>query len=152
MKRTLIITAGLCLCGLSAPSYAQSSEYENAILGQSTEARVGITIPFGGDHRKAQSKPQFVLGLRQETARPRQRDWALRPATEAANLREFKLSLTMESAPMLLLNDQVMDFGAEAAAAKGTVKALDTYDKTVLTVIAVSLAVIGGIAIAVSAN
>ena len=117
------------------------------------EARVGVTIPFGGDHKTAQSKPQFALGLRQETVRPKTHDWAMRPAIEQTDFRELKLSLTMEASPALLMNDQVLNFQTDALAADDTLNALDTYDKSVLTVIGVSLAVIAGvIVIATSTN
>ena len=123
------------------PSYAQSSDYQTALKGNSVEARLGVTIPFGGDHRKAQSKPQFAIGLRQETFRPKTHDWAMRPAFEETHVRELKLSLTLEATPTLLMNNQALNLGKDAP---GTANALDTYDKTVLTVIGVSLAIIAG--------
>lgn len=61
MKRTLIITTGICMCWLSAPSYAQSSSYKNAMLGHFMEARISITIPFGGDVKSKKYKPQLAL-------------------------------------------------------------------------------------------
>ena len=144
MRLAYVVTTGLCLFGLSAEAYAQSSDYEALRFGQSFEARVGVTIPFGGDYGKAHSKPQFALGLRQETARSKSFDWALRPGFEVTPVRELKLSMTMEKSPSLLLNDQLLNFDEDVLAANGTANALDKYDKTVLTVIGVSLAVIAG--------
>ena len=150
MKRASILTSNLyllvlCTFGLSSPSYAQSSDYVTARFNQSVEARIGISIPFGGTHKKANSKPQFALGLRHETARPYNHDWAMRSVSEQRDVREFKLALTMEAKPSFLMNDQVLHFGDdESLASEGTLNALDTYDKTVLTVIGASLAVIAG--------
>lgn len=149
MKRVFTLTAKLCvfaLCtfGFSSPSYAQSSDYETARFEQSVQARIGVSIPFGGDYKKAHSKPQFALGLRHEAARPYSHDWAMRSVFEQRDVREFKLALTMEAKPSFLMNDQVLNFGDESLAPEGTLNALDPYDKTVLTVIGVSLAVIAG--------
>ena len=144
MRLAYVVTTGVCFFGLSAEAYAQSSDYESLRFGQSVEARVGLTIPFGGDYGKAHSKPQFALGLRQEIARPKSFDWALRPGFEVTPVRELKLSMTMEKSPSLLLNDQLLNFEGDALAANGTADALDNYDKTVLTVIGVSLVVIAG--------
>ena len=126
------------------PSYAQTSDFERALRGSAPEARVSVTIPFGGDNKKAQSKPQLSLGLRQETARLKTQDWAMRNDFESKNFKELKLSLTLESSPKLMMNGQLLSFNADAPAAAGTANALDTYDKTVLTVIGASLAVIAG--------
>lgn len=151
MKHLHMFIAGVCCCGFSMPSYAQSSDFERAFKDNAMEARVGITIPFGEDNRKAQSKPQFALGLRQETSRPGAHDWAMRPSFEETNARELKLSLTLEAAPTLLMNDQVLNFEKDASSS-GTVNALDKYDKTVLTVIGASLVVIAGSIIILSDN
>lgn len=150
MKRALILTVGLCMCGISAPSYAQSSDYETMIKGQSMEARIGVTIPFGGDYKKAQSKPQFALGLRTQTTRPERHDWALRPAAAQHDVRELKLALTLEAPPRFLMNDQHLNFRDKPLESESTLNALDGYDKTVLTVIGVSLSVIAGSIIIIS--
>lgn len=155
MKRVFTLTARLCvfaLCtfGFSSPIYAQSSNYETTRFKNSVEARIGVSIPFGGDHKKAHSKPQFALGLRHETARSYSHDWAMRTVSEPRDVREFKLALTMETKPSFLLNDQVLNFGDESLAPEGTLNALDSYDKTVLTVIGVSLVVIAGSIIIIS--
>ena len=150
MRLAYVVTTGVCFFGLSAEAYAQSSDYESLRFGQSVEARVGLTIPFGGSHKKAHSKPQFALGLRQEFAGPKSYDWALRPSFEDTPVRELKLSMTMEKSPTLLLNDQLLNFDEDVLAANGTANALDKYDKTVLTVIGVSLVVIAGSIIIIS--
>ena len=150
MKRTLIITAGFCICGISAPSYAQSSDYENMVRGSSMQARIGVMVPFGGNYKKAQSKPQLSLGLRTKTSRSELHDWGLRPAAAPYDEKELKLALTMEATPRFLMNDQHLKFGDKPLASEGTLNGLDGYDKTVLTVIGVSLAVIAGSIIIIS--
>ena len=141
MKRAyyLILTAGLCLSGLSAPAYAQSGGYDAAQFGQTVEARIGVSLPFGGDYKKANAKPQLAFGLRSE-----QRDWALPSLRQPQDTREIKLALTLEAEPNLLLNDQLMQFGGDGFTTDGARHAMDSYDKTILTVIGVSLAVIAG--------
>ena len=136
------VILGLITLGFSAAAQAQVSPDFTAT--DSFQARATITIPFGGDRKKAQSKPQFALGLRSETARPNVSDWALRPSFDAVDVREFKLGLTFEDRPTILLNDQVLPLGDALSVNAGQAGALDKYDKTVLTVIGVSLAVIAG--------
>ena len=144
MRLAYVVTTGVCFFGLSAEAYAQSSDYESLRFGQSVEARVGLTIPFGGSHKKANAKPQLALGLRSEHPRNFQHDWALRSLSEPREIREVKLALTLDSSRSFLLNDQPLRFEEESFQLEGQTNALDTYDKTVLTVIGVSLAVIAG--------
>ena len=132
---------GVLCFGLSAPSQAQVNAFTEA---NSLQARATITIPFGGDKKTAKSQPQFALGLRSETARPNISDWALRPSFDVVDVREFKLALTLDDTPSVLLNNQILTFDDELFAKPGQAGALDNYDKTVLTVIGVSLAVIAG--------
>ena len=138
----------ICLIGIST-STAQAQMSSAFTDDTSFQARATVTIPFGGHHKSADSKPQLAFGLRSETARANLSDWALRPSSEALEVRELNLALTLEESPTFLLNDQIL-LSTDRLAAKddGTEKeskgALDTYDKTVLTVIGVSLAVIAG--------
>lgn len=148
MRTISILTTGLCLIGLSAPAHGQSSVYDTAQFGQSIEARLGVVIPFGGDYKKPKTKPQLAFNLRSERPRNSQSDWALRPFTEEGEVREFKLAVTFERAPNLLLNNQLVSFGDSRQAPDDRLNALDTYDKTILGVIGVSLVVIAGSIIA----
>ncbi len=150
MKKLDLAAATIGLMTIFAtPAQAQMS----AAFTQDSDlqARATFTIPFGGDSQKSTSKPQLSLGFRSETVRPGVSDWALRPTYESVDIREFKLSLTVEDTPTLLLNDQALMFGDQFSAKDGKKSGLDTYDKTVLTVIAGSLAVIVGV-IAVTAD
>lgn len=139
---------GFITLGLSTAVQAQVSP--NFTTTDSIQARATLTIPFGGDKKTAKGKPQFALGLRSETARANVSDWALRPSFEAVDVREFKLALTLDDTPSVLLNDQLLSFEDRLSANSGQVGALDSYDKTVLTVIGVSLAVIAGSIIIIS--
>ena len=56
MMRTLIISTGLCICWLSAPSYAQISEYENVILGQSMETHLALKLSVEPEFRLNRSE------------------------------------------------------------------------------------------------
>jgi len=142
MKRYLILMVGFCMASIAMPSYAQYSDYENAVLGHSMEARMGLTIPFGGDQKKAHSKPQLMIGLRHDYSQIPIQDWIIRPTTDVSNVKEFNLSLTLDSHPTLLINNDVFDFGIKPLEENYAASALDTYDKSVLTVIGVSLVVI----------
>ena len=144
MKSILMFTASLCLMGLSAPAFGQSVGYDSAQYGQSIEARIGLMVPFGGDYKKTETKPQLAFNLRSEPPRNSPRDWALRPFAEEGDVREFKLAVTFEREPNLLLNNQVLSFGDVRQAPDDRLNALDTYDKTILGVIGVSLVVIAG--------
>lgn len=150
MKTLHIMTAAISLTAFVAmPAQAQMS---TAFAQDSDlQARATVTIPFGGNGRTSASKPQLALGFRSETVRPGAADWALRPTYESVDAREFKLSLTIEDTPTLLLNDQALTFGDQLSAKDDQRSGLDTYDKTVLTVIAGSLAIIVGV-IAVTAD
>jgi len=150
MKRQFIVWGGILLFGTSAPAFGQSSNYELESLRPSVEARLGINIPFGGNFKKAKDKPQISLGLRGKTLRKSQHDWTLRPLSGSQFSREVKLALTLEDTPALLLNDQHLSFEEGSYSPDGTLNALDTYDKTVLTIIGVSVAVIAGSIIIVS--
>jgi len=150
MKPALIFTLMVCATGFSSPVIAQSADYDMEHTSQSVEARIGMKIPIGGDYKKANTKPQIALGLRSEGFRGRSGDWALRANTPWRETREFKLALTLEPAPSLLLNDQVLSLGNKVIVPDGKLNAMDTYDKTVLTVIGVSLAVIAGTLIIVA--
>ena len=123
MKRTLIITAGLCMCGLSAPTYAQNSQYENAILGKSMEARVGVTILFGGNGKSKKHKPQLALIGRRSHPNRASVDWAKKPGLLQNEYVETRLALTLSSQPELRLNGQeIYDFGGEKAGVSDGVK------------------------------
>lgn len=143
MKRILILTAGLCMTVLAAPSQAQTSEYENMILGQSMEARIGITIPFGGDGSSKASEPQLQLIGRRTGASRRSLDWAMKPDGGQDNYVETRLALTLSETPVLRLNDQEFyEFGSEQAQLGGGV---ETVGKVILVT-----AVVAGMVILVA--
>lgn len=152
MKLKLTLAAAICAGAISA-SAAQAQMGPAFTDANNLQARATLTIPFGGDSKGSDAKPQLALGFRSESLRPNISDWALRPSAEVYEVREFKLALTIEDTPALLMNDQVLMIGDQLSA-KEEDKAsggMDTYDKTVLTVIAGSLAVIVGV-IAVTAS
>jgi len=140
----------LAVFGFGFSSAAQAQISPNFTAADSFQARATLTIPFGGDKKTANAKPQFAVGLRRETARSNVSDWGLRPSFEAMDVREFKLALTLDETPSVLLNDQLFTFGDELSANAEQAGALDNYDKSVLTIIGVSLAVIAGSIIIIS--
>ena len=152
-RGTLGVVFGLMYLGLASTAQAQiSPDFMNT---SSVEARASITIPFGGDRKSKQAKPQFALGLRSETPRSNNfasnhLDWALRSPFNAVERREVKLAFTLEDKPAMLLNDQVILSEGQLYAKDDNSGTLDTYDKTVLTVIGVSLVVIAGTIIIIS--
>lgn len=150
MKRVLMIASILSGISLCAPANAQSAGYDMPQLHHSVEARIGLTVPFGGDYKKVAGKPQLAFDLRSDGPRSNPQDWVLRANAEPRDFRKVKLALTLEPEPSFLLNDQVVRLGDNDLSPDGTLNALDTYDKTVLTVIGVSLAVIAGSIIIIS--
>ena len=147
MKHTLIITAGLCVASLALPCHAQSSNYENAILGQSMEARVGITIPFGGDGKSKKSKPQLTLIGRRTQSNRSSIDWAMKPSFGKNDYVETRLALTLSGDPELRFNDQaIYHFDTEQADLSDGVKTAGKValgaGLVVLTVVVVGVVVI----------
>lgn len=144
MKRYLVLISVLCsLLGLSAPATAQVVLHDGSQFNEGLEARIGLSIPFGGNYKNAASKPQFALSLRSENSRNLRQDWPLRPPASMREVPELKIALTAERAPSLLFNDQfLMNFGEDVHADDERLGALDKYDKVILGVIGISLAVI----------
>lgn len=108
MKRLLLISAAIGLLGFAAPCYAQSSDYETALLGQSMEARVGVTIPFGGNGKSKSSKPQLALIGRRTSSDRASIDWAMKPGLVQNEYVETRLALTLSAEPELRLNDRAV--------------------------------------------
>lgn len=106
MKHIFFLLAGLCVPALAMPCNAQISDFEHAILGQAMEARVGITIPFGGDGKSNNSKPQLALIARKANPERGSIDWAMKPSFDQNNYVETRLALTLSDTPELRLNDQ----------------------------------------------
>ena len=144
MKTIFTLTLGLGLIAFSAPVHGQSARYDLGHFDQSVEARIGILIPFGGNHKKANTKPQLALSLRGEGPRHHRDAWTVSAPEKGQETRKLKLALTFERTPSLLLNNQLLSFNGENALPEGSLNALDTYDKAILGVIGVSLVVIAG--------
>jgi len=106
MKHILTLMAGFCVAGLAVPSHAQISDYENAILGQNIEARIGVTIPFGGDGKSRKSKPELALIGRRIDSDRAPIDWALRSDSIQTGYVETRLALTLSAEPKIKLNGQ----------------------------------------------
>lgn len=120
--------------------------------GHDLQGRVSVVIPFGdiaeSQKQSAKYAPKLAFGLRHEQRRTDQPDWMLRSQAEAFEAREVNFSLTFGESRAVLLNDKIL-FQPEILRAgdednQEESGSLDTYDKTVLTVIGVSLAVIAG--------
>jgi hypothetical protein len=141
MKRTFITIAGLCLGMLAAPCFAQSSDFERALSGPSMEARIGITIPFGGDKKSESYSPQLTLiGRRTDSGRA-SIDWAVKPSLGQTDYVETRLSLTLTGEPQLQLNgSEIYGFEAEDAYLSDGVK---TAGKVALVAGAVAVVVVG---------
>jgi hypothetical protein len=105
MKTLSLLGSIAVVALLSQPASAQS--YRDLQQGSQSEVRVsaGITIPFGGQKRTADTKPQFDLGFDQRVQR---NDvlLAVNPAraNEAPEWRRTSLSLTLEDNPRMLMN------------------------------------------------
>ena len=149
MKHILILTAGLCLFGFAVPAHAQISDYENAIMGQSMEARVGVTIPFGGDGKSKTSKPQLALIGRRTQSDRNAVDWAMKPGLIQNDYVETRLALTLSAEPELRLNGQeIYDFGGDQAEVSDGVKTAGKVALgTGLVVLAAAVVFIGVFAI-----
>ena len=149
MKHILILSAGLCLFGLAGPAHAQTSDYENAIMGQSMEARIGVTIPFGGDGKSKKSKPQLALIGRRTQPDRASIDWAMKPGLVQNNYVETRLALTLTEQPELRLNGQaIYDFGDEQADVSDGVKTAGKVALgTGLVVLAAAVVFVGVLAI-----
>lgn len=149
MKPNLILMTGLCIFGFAGPSYAQMSDYENSLIGQSMEARVGVTIPFGGDGKSKKSKPQIDFMTRRTQSDRTSVDWAMKPGLVRNDYVETRMSLTLSAEPELRLNGQeIYDFGGEQADVSDGVK---TAGKVALgaglVVLAAAVVLVGVIAI-----
>lgn len=145
MKRIFTTAAGLSLAVFAAPAHAQTSDYETALRGQSMEARVGLTIPFGGDRRSKTSKPQLALITRRTQASSASVDWAMKPGLKRTEYVETRLALTLSTRPQLRLNGQeIYDFGGEHVPVSDEVK---TAGKIALgaglVVVAAAIVVVG---------
>jgi len=139
MKNQICIAA-IFSFAFSGSAFGQT--YSGLTPRSDFQARASVTLPFGGEGRSVKSKPQFSLGLRSgTTGRRHHPEWMFKEA----QIREVKIGLTLEARPSFLMNEQVL-FVPDALHADETEKSgsLDTYDKTVLTVIGASLAVIAG--------
>lgn len=80
------------------------------------EARLGITIPFGGDGKSKKSKPELALIGRRTHSNGASNDWALKPDLTRNNYVENRLALTLSAEPELRLNGQeIYGFGGEGA-------------------------------------
>lgn len=105
MKTIGLLSAVATISMLAQPVSAQS--YQDLQQGHQSEVRVsaGITIPFGGQKRGADTKPRFDLGFDQRVQR---KDVLLAVntarATEAAEWRRTSLALTLEDNPRMLMN------------------------------------------------
>jgi len=147
MKHTLILIAAIFIASFALPGNAQSTDYEKAILGQHMEARVGITIPFGGDVDSSNSKLQLALiGRRAKPARP-SIDWAMKSSFDQNDYVETRLALTLTDTPELRLNDQtIYHFDTEQADLSDGVKTAGKIalgaGLVVITVAAVGLIII----------
>ena len=144
MKTIFTLTLGLGLIAFSAPVHGQNARYDMDHFDQSVEARIGILLPFGGNHKKANTKPQLALSLRGEGPRHHRGAWTISSPEKGQEVRKLKLALTFERTPSLLLNDQLLSFSEDRPLPEGGLNALDTYDKAILGVIGVSLVVIAG--------
>ena len=101
---------------LAMPCYAQISDYENAVLGQPMEARVGITIPFGGDEKSKNSQPRLALIGRTTQWKRSSIDLAMKPSFDQNDYVETRLTLTLSETPELWLNDRaIYHFDTEQA-------------------------------------
>lgn len=122
------------------------------------QGRVSVVIPFGdigaSQKRTAKYAPKLSFGLRHEQRRLSHPDWLLRTQSEAFETRDVNFSLTLGESRAVLLNDQILFqpdiLMADDKDSKDKSGGLDSYDKTVLTVIGVSLVVIAGTIIAIS--
>jgi len=145
MKRILLGIAGLSLTALAAPTFAQTSDFETAMLGQSVDARVGIIIPFGGDRKSKNTKPQLALMSRRTNTNRASIDWAIKPNFgEEAHI-ETRLALTLSAEPQLRLNGQgIYDFGGAQSdlgdGAKKAGKVALVAGAVMLTIVVVALA------------
>jgi hypothetical protein len=106
MKHILTLMAGFCVAALAVPSHAQISDYENAILGQNIEARVGVTIPFGGDGKSIKSKPELALIGRRINSDRASIDWATKTDFVQSDYVETRLAVTLSAEPELRLNNR----------------------------------------------
>ena len=83
MKSILMFTASLCLMGLSAPAYGQTSDFERAFAQQGTQARISFSIPLGHSLNKTKTAPRLNFGVRQYAQPSRvSTDWIRRDRNE----------------------------------------------------------------------
>ena len=123
MRHILILSAGLCAAWLSTPCTAQNSDYENAMRGQNMEARIGVTIPFGGDGKSTKRKPQLEFIGRRSGSNQRSIDWAMKPEHDRNEFVETRLALTLTDTPELRLNDHPLySFETDSAEVSDGVK------------------------------
>lgn len=123
MKRIFLTTAALCIGAIAAPADAQSSDFERAMSNPSMEARIGLTITFGGDGKSSRSKPQLALMARRSQPRHASIDWAMKSGFQDTDFIETRLALTLSEQPELRLNDQaIYQFETESAEVSDEVK------------------------------
>jgi len=139
-------------------AFPVSAQFNSDTDRYDLQGRVSVVIPFDniGASLKSPAKyaPKLSFGVRHEQSVTAQTDWMLHPRAEAFERRDINFSLTFGESRAVMLNDQILfqpdilmrNENRHQAKSGG----LDTYDKTVLTVIGVSLAVIAGTIIAVT--
>jgi len=99
-------------------SMAQSSDFDRAFQERGAEARLSLRIPFGQGENTTKTAPRLELGVRHYTdPNAALTDWML---TGQPDFQEARLSLTLESTPQFMLNDQILIFNQDEDANIGT--------------------------------
>lgn len=85
---------------------AQSSDFDRAFQDRGAEARLSLRIPLGEGVNKTKTTPRLELGVRHYTdTNAVSTNWML---ADQPNYQDARLSLTLESNPQFMLNDQVL--------------------------------------------
>lgn len=148
---------GLVAIAIVSSASAQSIRGFEEEGRQETRATIGITIPFGGDRRSAESKPRVDLRLQAaEIGSPS--EFQLSPTNylpDRSNVRETTLSLTFEDNPRFLVNGQAagMSHYAHADQESGDEPVADDVEsdegeregRTTLQKIGLGAAIAGGV-------
>jgi len=144
IKKTARLGAGLVLATATS---AAAQIGPDSLAPSDIQARATVTLPFGAQDKSVKHAPRLSLGLRSETQTAlSDADWV---RADRAEVREVNLGFALDGSSAVLINDQLLwapdAFYADEPSPEPKPRGgLDTYDKSVLTVIAVSLTVIGG--------
>lgn len=117
-RKILVSLAALSVALLPHLAMAQSSDFDRAFHDRGAEARLSLRIPLGEGVNKTKTTPRLELGVRHYTeSNSASTDWM---RVGQPNFQDARLSLTLESNPQFMLNDQVLVLNPNEEANVGT--------------------------------